>query len=163
MEGMTIVIIAVLIIVALLLVWLSLSMAATEGAVARVTRASLNNLILEIQTDSEISPFIRGKKIKRIHKVQRLVSDRYATAGSCAFFRITCNVLDGVLVACIAVMFDAPLWSELLCGFVFALIVAVRGSVQACGHHAATCQCGVGRDHADAIRQNRRAAGFQAP
>lgn len=69
MEGMTIVIIAVLIIVALLLVWLSLSMAATEGAVARVTRASLNNLILEIQTDSEISPFIRGKKIKRIHKV----------------------------------------------------------------------------------------------
>lgn len=125
MEGMTIVIIAVLIIVALLLVWLSLSMAATEGAVARVTRASLNNLILEIQTDSEISPFIRGKKIKRIHKVQRLVSDRYATAGSCAFFRITCNVLDGVLVACIAVMFDAPLWSELLCGFVFALIVAV--------------------------------------
>ena len=93
MEGMTIVIIAVLIIVALLLVWLSLSMAATEGAVARVTRASLNNLILEIQTDSEISPFIRGKKIKRIHKVQRLVSDRYATAGSCAFFRITCTVV----------------------------------------------------------------------
>ena len=119
MEGMTIVIIAVLIIVALLLVWLSLSMAATEGAVARVTRASLNNLILEIQTDSEISPFIRGKKIKRIHKVQRLVSDRYATAGSCAFFRITCNVLDGVLVACIAVMFDAALCCELLCGFVF--------------------------------------------
>ena len=33
MEGMTIVIIAVLIIVALLLVWLSLSMAATEGSI----------------------------------------------------------------------------------------------------------------------------------
>ena len=40
--------------VALLLVWLSLSMAATEGAVGRVTRASLNNLILEIQTDAEL-------------------------------------------------------------------------------------------------------------
>ena len=41
-------VIAVLAVVALLLVWLSLSMAATEGAVGRVTRASLNNLILEV-------------------------------------------------------------------------------------------------------------------
>ena len=67
-------VIAVLAVVALLLVWLSLSMAATEGAVGRVTRASLNNLILEIQTDAELSQFIRDKKIKRIHKVQRLVT-----------------------------------------------------------------------------------------
>ena len=105
-------VIAVLAVVALLLVWLSLSMAATEGAVGRVTRASLNNLILEIQTDAELSQFIRDKKIKRIHKVQRLVTDRYATAGSCAFFRICCNVLDGVLVTVIAGMLDAPLWAE---------------------------------------------------
>ena len=118
-------VIAVLAVVALLLVWLSLSMAATEGAVGRVTRASLNNLILEIQTDAELSQFIRDKKIKRIHKVQRLVTDRYATAGSCAFFRICCNVLDGVLVTVIAGMLDAPLWAELLAGFVFAIVVAV--------------------------------------
>ena len=98
METTTITMIAILVVIALLLVWLSLSMAATEGAVGRVTRASLNNLILEIQTDTEASQFIRDKKIKRIHKVQRLIADRYATAGSCAFFRITCNVLDGVLV-----------------------------------------------------------------
>lgn len=64
--------IVVLAVVALLLVWLSLSMAATEGAVGRVTRASLNNLILEIQTDAELSQFIRDKKIRRIHKVQRV-------------------------------------------------------------------------------------------
>ena len=51
--------IVVLAVVALLLVWLSLSMAATEGAVGRVTRASLNNLILELQTDAELSLFIR--------------------------------------------------------------------------------------------------------
>ena len=57
--------IVVLAVVALLLVWLSLSMAATEGAVGRVTRASLNNLILEIQTDAELSQFIRDKKIRR--------------------------------------------------------------------------------------------------
>lgn len=67
--------IAILVVIALLLVWLSLSMAATEGAVGRVTRASLNNLILEIQTDTEASQFIRDKKIKRIHKVQRLIAD----------------------------------------------------------------------------------------
>lgn len=118
-------VVAVLAVVALLLVWLSLSMAATEGAVGRVTRASLNNLILEVQTDAELSQFIRDKKIKRIHKVQRLVADRYATAGSCAFFRICCNVLDGVLVTVIAGMLDAPLWAELLAGFVFAIVVAV--------------------------------------
>ena len=108
METTTITMIAILVVIALLLVWLSLSMAATEGAVGRVTRASLNNLILEIQTDTEASQFIRDKKIKRIHKVQRLIADRYATAGSCAFFRITCNVLDGVLVAAIASLCDAP-------------------------------------------------------
>ena len=81
METTTITMIAILVVIALLLVWLSLSMAATEGEVGRVTRASLNNLILEIQTDTEASQFIRDKKIKRIHKVQRLIADRYATAG----------------------------------------------------------------------------------
>ena len=54
-----IVITVILVVVAALFVWFSLTMAAAEGAVARVTRASLNNL-----------------------------ADRYATAGSCAFFRI---------------------------------------------------------------------------
>ena len=125
MQETMLAVIAVLAVVALLLVWLSLSMAATEGAVGRVTRASLNNLILEIQTDAELSQFIRDKKIKRIHKVQRLVTDRYATAGSGAGFRICCNVLDGVLVTVIAGMLDAPLWAELLAGFVFAIVVAV--------------------------------------
>ena len=46
MQATMIAMIVVLAVVALLLVWLSLSMAATEGAVGRVTRASLNNLIL---------------------------------------------------------------------------------------------------------------------
>ena len=81
METTTITMIAILVVIALLLVWLSLSMAATEGAVGRVTRASLNNLILEIQTDTEASQFIRDKKIKRIHKVQRLIADRLHLLG----------------------------------------------------------------------------------
>ena len=42
MQATMIAMIVVLAVVALLLVWLSLSMAATEGAVGRVTRASLN-------------------------------------------------------------------------------------------------------------------------
>ena len=62
----------------------------TEGAVGRGHEASRNNLILEIADGYEAST-IRDKKIKRIHKVQRSIADRYATAGSCAFFRITCK------------------------------------------------------------------------
>ncbi|MCI1223108.1 MAG: hemolysin family protein [Bifidobacterium subtile] len=117
--------VAVLAVVTLLLVWLSLSMAAAEAAVGRVTRASLNNLIFEVQTDTETSRFTRLKKIAKIHTVQRLIADRFATAGSCAFFRIACNVLDGVLVSSIASLFGAVLWEQLLAGLVFALIVAV--------------------------------------
>ena len=120
-----IVVIAVLAVAAALLVWLSLTMASAEGAVSRVTRASLNNLILETQTDQEMSQFTRMKRIERIHKVQKLIADRYATSGSCMFFRISCNVLDGVLVMCIASLCGAPLWLELACGVLFALIVAV--------------------------------------
>ena len=83
----------ILVLVAALFVWLSLTMAAAEAPpVPRVTRASLNNLILEVQTDSEASQFLKMKKIDKIHRVQRLIADRYATAGSCAFFRIACNV-----------------------------------------------------------------------
>lgn len=118
-------VVVVLAVAAALLIWLSLTMASAEGAVSRVTRASLNNLILETQTDSEMSQFTRMKRIERIHKVQKLIADRYATAGSCVFFRISCNVLDGVLVMCIASLCGAPLWLELVCGIVFALVVAV--------------------------------------
>ncbi|MBT1171907.1 HlyC/CorC family transporter [Bifidobacterium sp. MA2] len=116
---------AALVIVAALLVWLSLSLAAAEGAVGRVTRASLNNLILEVQTDSELTQFSRMKKIARIHRVQRLIANRYAAAGACAFFRVTCNVLVGVLVALVASVWGAPVWLEIVVGMVVALVVGV--------------------------------------
>ena len=124
-DTSTIILVVALVVVAALLVWLSLSMAAAESAVGRVTRAGLNNKILEVQTDTETSQFIRMKKIGKIHTVQRLIANRYATSGSCAFFRITCNVFDGVLVACVASLLDAPIWLQLLCGFLFALIVGI--------------------------------------
>jgi CBS domain containing-hemolysin-like protein len=124
MEAELLVLVVLMVILASALVWLSLIMAATEGAVSRVTRASLNNLILEVQTDLDLGQFSRMKRIEKIHRVQRLIADRYVTAGSCAFFRIVCNVLDGALVVAIVSLFHLPLWIGVLCGLVFALIVA---------------------------------------
>ena len=67
-DTSTIILVVALVVVAALLVWLSLSMAAAESAVGRVTRAGLNNKILEVQTDTETSQFIRMKKIGKIHR-----------------------------------------------------------------------------------------------
>lgn len=123
---MTLIVLSVVLVtVVALLVWLSLSMAAAEGAIGRVTRANLNNRIFEVQTDSDTNQFTTTKKVKRIHQVQRFIANRYATAGSCAFFRITCNVLSGVFVAIVAGTWGASWWIELLVGVVFAFVVAV--------------------------------------
>lgn len=127
MNGpMTLIVLSVaLVTVVALLVWLSLSMAAAEGAIGRVTRANLNNRIFEVQTDPDTNQFTTTKKIRRIHQVQRFIANRYTTAGSCAFFRITCNVLSGVFVAIVAGTWGASWWIELLVGVVFAFVVAV--------------------------------------
>lgn len=123
---MTLIVLSVVLVtVVALLVWLSLSMAAAEGAIGRVTRANLNNRIFEVQTDPDTNQFTTTKKVKRIHQVQRFIANRYATAGSCAFFRITCNVLSGVFVAIVAGTWGASWWIELLVGVVFAFVVAV--------------------------------------
>ncbi len=88
MDRMTLIMLSAALVVAVaLLVWLSLSMASAEGAVGRVTRANLNNRIFEVQTDPDTNQFTTDKKIKRIQQVQRFIANRYATAGSCAFFR----------------------------------------------------------------------------
>ena len=127
MNGpMTLIVLSeVMVTVVALLVWRSLSMAAAEGAIGRVTRANLNNRIFEVQTDPDTNQFTTTKKVKRIHQVQRFIANRYATAGSCAFFRITCNVLSGVFVAIVAGTWGASWWIELLVGVVFAFVVAV--------------------------------------
>ncbi|BDR54603.1 ion transporter [Bombiscardovia apis] len=124
MGTQTILIAVSLSLATLLLIWLSLVMAAAESAVSRVTRSSLNNLILGLQTDNELSQFSRMKRIDKVHKVQSLIIDRHATTGSCAFFRVTSNIFTGVLVACLASLFDLPEWSDLVIGLVFAFIVA---------------------------------------
>ena len=131
MQSELLLLVLLMVVVASALVWLSLVMAATEGGVSRVTRASLNNLILAVQTDLDLGQFSRMKRIEKIHKVQRLIADRYATAGSCAFFRIVCNVMDGALVAGIASLFGAELW-----------IATGRRRLETTGYHA-----GVRPDH----------------
>lgn len=111
--------------VAVLLVWLSLAMAAAEGAVPRVTRSSLNNLMIEEQTNDSESQVVRLRKLARIRRAKRLIADRYATSGACAFVRIVCNVLDGVAFAAIAAALGASLWLTLLIGLIVAMIVAI--------------------------------------
>lgn len=114
------------VVIAVCLVWLSLSMAAAEGAIPRVTRASLNNMVIEIQTnEDEISAIVRMRKIARIHRVKRLISDRYAASSACVFVRIFCNVLDGVLIASLASVFDSPLWLTVLLGVIASILVAI--------------------------------------
>ncbi|MDK7192572.1 hemolysin family protein [Bifidobacterium sp. UMB1197] len=116
---------AAIAIVAVLLVWLSLAMAAAEGAVPRVTRSSLNNLMIEEQTNDSESQVVRLRKLARIRRAKRLIADRYATSGACAFVRIVCNVLDGVAFAAIAAALGASLWLTLLIGLIVAMIVAI--------------------------------------
>ena len=118
---------AALALAAALMVWLSLSLAVAEGAVGRVTRASLNNLILQARTDAELTQFARMKRIGRIQRVQRLIADRHATVGACAFFRIACDVMVGALVAAVCAMWGAPLWAQILAGALVALVTAVVG------------------------------------
>lgn len=111
-------------VLAILFIWMSMIMASAEAAVSRVTRASLNNLILEEQ-GSDDSEFTRAKHIDKIHRVQRLIDNRTSTSGSCAFFRILLHVLVGVLVAVVAAILEAPLWAQLLSGFLVAFLVAL--------------------------------------
>lgn len=124
-DTVTALVIMALMIVTLLLVWLSLVLSSDEFAVSRVTRSSLNNKILEVQTDSELGHLVQHKRIDRIHRVQKMIADRSGTASACAFFRIVCNILSGVFVAAIAVEFSAPNWVVLIAGLFFTLIVAV--------------------------------------
>ena len=123
-EELTIAIIAALAVAAVLLAWLSMMLAALESAISRVTRANLNNLMIEVQSDGELSDFTRQKKIRRLHAAQRIVMHRYAASNSCAFFRICGNVLTGVLVACIAATLGYAMWVQLVAGLVVALVIA---------------------------------------
>ena len=124
LEAYDIAIIVAIALVVIVLAWLSLIMASVESAVGQVTRASLNNLILEEQTSDE-TQFTRMKHIDRIHHVQRHIDERYATGGACTFFRVLCNIITGTLVAVIAGLCGAPLWVEVLSGVVFALLFGI--------------------------------------
>ena len=124
MNERTIAAMVVMALAIIALVVLSLALAEAQGALNRVTRSSLNNLILGLQTDQELSQFSRMKRIDRIHRAQNLISQRQVTGSACAFFRIICDIMVGVLVACMAALGGMPLWEQLLCGVVMAILVA---------------------------------------
>ncbi|MCT6810591.1 MAG: HlyC/CorC family transporter, partial [Bifidobacterium sp.] len=124
MNERTIAAMVVMALAIIALVILSLALAEAQGALNRVTRSSLNNLILGLQTDQELSQFSRMKRIDRIHRAQNLISQRQVTGSACAFFRIICDIMVGVLVACMAALGGMPLWEQLLCGVVMAILVA---------------------------------------
>lgn len=126
MSSETTIIIAVALgCVALLLAWISLLMAGVESSITRITRASLNNLMIEAQTDDELSQFNKEKRIKRIHTLQTMITQRYSAAASCAFFRIFSNVLIGAIVVIILALFSQPIWLQILCGVLAALLMAL--------------------------------------
>ncbi|NEG69239.1 hemolysin family protein [Bifidobacterium choloepi] len=121
---MEIVLVAVFVVVAVVLAWISLMMASVESAVTRVTRANVNNYMIGVQTGPEISQFARVKINTKLRKVQRLLANRHATGSACAFVRVTCNILVGVLVATTADLLGAPIWGVIVAGLVVAIAVA---------------------------------------
>lgn len=123
-EELTIALVVAMCVAAVLLAWLSMMLAAVESAISRVTRANLNNLMIEVQSDGELTDFTRRKRIRRLQSAQRIVARRYAASSSCAFFRICGNVLTGVLVACIAATLGHAMWVQLTAGLVVALVIA---------------------------------------
>ena len=82
MSDRAIVALVVMALAAIALVVLSLALAEAQGALNRVTRSSLNNLILGLQTDQELSQFSRMKRIDRIHRAQSLISQRQVTGSA---------------------------------------------------------------------------------
>ncbi|MDE5641732.1 MAG: HlyC/CorC family transporter, partial [Bifidobacterium castoris] len=123
-EELTIALVVAMCVAAVLLAWLSMMLAVVESAISRVTRANLNNLMIEVQSDGELTDFTRRKRIRRLQSAQRIVARRYAASNSCAFFRICGNVLTGVLVACIAATLGYAMWVQLTAGLVVALVIA---------------------------------------
>ncbi len=124
MDIPTLIAIAALTAAAILTVWFAIIMAVCETAIGRVSRSTLNNMVVEVQTNDE-SDFVSRRKLKRIHAVQKFVTHRYATAASCSFMRIVANICEGVFIAVIAQLAGAAVWLQLLSGAAAALAVAV--------------------------------------
>lgn len=123
-QTMMITVTVILAVVTVALAAVSMLMAGLEGAVARVTRANINNAVIEVQTDTEQSQFTRMKTVSKLHRIQQLMTNRRATSSACSFVRIMCCVLIGTLVGCIMSLYDLAWWIALLVGVVVALIMA---------------------------------------
>ncbi|EFA23589.1 hemolysin family protein [Bifidobacterium gallicum] len=124
-EAVTIVVSVLLGIAVVLLVSLSMTLASLENAVRWVTRASMNNMVIDLRTDGELSEFMRGKRIHRVYRIQRLVADRSGTGSACSYCRVLANVFTGTCVGAIMMVWGFQLWVVLLAGFLFSIVVAL--------------------------------------
>ncbi|MBR2556030.1 MAG: HlyC/CorC family transporter [Aeriscardovia sp.] len=117
--------ISILSVLMLFFIVLSLIFAGQEAAVTRVTRTSLNNRSLDTQTDEDLTQFEKSKRLKKISQVQVLIVDRNATAASASFFRITMNVLTGVIGVLIAIQLSSCWWISAAAGILSAIIIGI--------------------------------------
>lgn len=124
MTSEQVILMVVLILIAAAVIWFAIAMAVCEAAIGRISRSTLNNMVVEVQTNDE-SAFISRRKLRKIRRVQQFVSHRHATAASCSFMRIVANICEGALALAIAQLAGAPLWGQFLVAFCLALIVAV--------------------------------------
>lgn len=129
LDSQQIIVCCALGVVTIVLIGISMVLAGQEAAVARVTRTSLNNHSLEIQTDEDLTDFERRRKLKRLARVRQLVVDRNATGASAAFCHVLLNVLVGVLVSVIASQCVDDWWIDLLVGLGFACIIGFMSVV----------------------------------
>lgn len=124
MSSRTLAPLIILAVIAVFVVWFAIVMAICETAVTRISRSTLNNMVVQVQTNDE-SDFVSNRKLTRIHRVQGFVAHRHATAASCSFMRIVANIFEGVLVATMAQLAGAPVSAQIPIGLVVALVVAI--------------------------------------
>ncbi|MFD0705032.1 hemolysin family protein [Alloscardovia venturai] len=136
MSVTSVILVASFFLISALLLWFSLIMASSESAISRVTRSNLNNLVLDVRSSDE-SDFLRRKSLKRIHRAQRVVTQRARASVTCTFWRVVANVLIGVLVASATGVLGVSVWVQISVGIavglfsaLIAVIVSPRSSNQ---------------------------------
>lgn len=122
-SGIDLILAGICVCVALILVWFSMALEREEVAVGRVARTSLNDLILQVRSDEDLTQFEKQKKLRRLERIKVFISDRTATTAGATFCRIMLNVFVGVLVAVAVILFGLLWWMALLVGVACAVIV----------------------------------------
>lgn len=114
-------------VVSIVLLYFSIIMAAIETALTRLTRSSLNDRMVQIQSDDStyMSDFSRAKIVRRLDKIQLLIAHRVAASRACALYRVASNILLGVFVSVVGNLVLVHFWWVALIGVATAFIAAL--------------------------------------